>query len=139
LSDRLKTAPELRGDALVWVRSGRVVRDVHPLAANCRCLSSHTVHHFALIALTLRAHGVAVDPKFGVAPFHAALSRGQRRGCLMCTVSWVHGDGGFDLLCNRDEKHTRARAAGPAWYSRGGVQYLAPVDGEWRRHLDQRE
>jgi hypothetical protein len=48
----------------------------------------------------------------------------------MCTVSWVHGDGGFDLLCNRDEKHTRARAADPWVVSRGGVRYVAPVDGE---------
>lgn len=31
-------------------------------------LSSHTVHHFALISMILRAHGVAVDPDFGVAP-----------------------------------------------------------------------
>ena len=31
-------------------------------------LSSHTIHHFALIALTLRLHGVEVDPDFGMAP-----------------------------------------------------------------------
>jgi hypothetical protein len=31
-------------------------------------LSSHTVHHFALIAMTLRAHGVQMDPAFGMAP-----------------------------------------------------------------------
>jgi hypothetical protein len=31
-------------------------------------LLSHTVHHFALIALILRAQGVAVAPGFGVAP-----------------------------------------------------------------------
>jgi hypothetical protein len=31
-------------------------------------LSSHTVHHFALIAMTLRAHGVEMDPDFGMAP-----------------------------------------------------------------------
>lgn len=48
----------------------------------------------------------------------------------MCTVSWAHRDGGFDLLCNRDEKHTRARAADPRVVSRGGVRYVAPVDGE---------
>jgi hypothetical protein len=33
-----------------------------------QALSSHTIHHFALIAITLRLHGVAVDPKFGMAP-----------------------------------------------------------------------
>jgi hypothetical protein len=31
-------------------------------------LSSHTVHHFALIAMTLRAHGLQMDADFGVAP-----------------------------------------------------------------------
>jgi hypothetical protein len=31
-------------------------------------LSSHTIHHFALIAMTLAAHGVAVERDFGVAP-----------------------------------------------------------------------
>jgi hypothetical protein len=31
-------------------------------------LSSHTIHHFALLAMTLRALGVAVDPDFGMAP-----------------------------------------------------------------------
>ncbi len=31
-------------------------------------LSSHTIHHFALIAMTLQAHGVRLDPRFGMAP-----------------------------------------------------------------------
>ncbi|MCB9898231.1 MAG: hypothetical protein H6825_09530 [Planctomycetes bacterium] len=31
-------------------------------------LASHTVHHYALIAVTLGAHGVQVAPEFGVAP-----------------------------------------------------------------------
>jgi hypothetical protein len=31
-------------------------------------LSSHTIHHFALIAVTLTAHGVSLDPDFGMAP-----------------------------------------------------------------------
>jgi hypothetical protein len=31
-------------------------------------LSSHTIHHFALIAMTLVAHGFPVDADFGVAP-----------------------------------------------------------------------
>lgn len=33
-----------------------------------QALSSHTIHHFALIALILRLHGLAVDPAFGMAP-----------------------------------------------------------------------
>ena len=39
-------------------------------------LSSHTIHHFALIAVTLRAFGIAVPEDFGVAPstlrYHAS-------------------------------------------------------------------
>ena len=31
-------------------------------------LSSHTIHHFALIAVTLRLHGFEVDPDFGMSP-----------------------------------------------------------------------
>jgi uncharacterized damage-inducible protein DinB len=31
-------------------------------------LSSHTVHHFALIAIALRGHGHVLDADFGVAP-----------------------------------------------------------------------
>lgn len=38
------------------------------LARELRFAASHTVHHFALIALILRVAGVAVDAEFGVAP-----------------------------------------------------------------------
>jgi hypothetical protein len=38
------------------------------LARELQVLSSHTVHHFALIALVLRALGAPVDPQFGMAP-----------------------------------------------------------------------
>ncbi|MEO8127402.1 MAG: hypothetical protein ABJF23_22890 [Bryobacteraceae bacterium] len=65
---RLETTASLRGDCIVWVRlegygylTSSVGRELH-------VLSSHTVHHFALIAMTLKAHGVAVDPDFGMAP-----------------------------------------------------------------------
>jgi hypothetical protein len=33
-----------------------------------QALSSHTIHHFALIAVTLRLHGIQVDPSFGMSP-----------------------------------------------------------------------
>ena len=33
-----------------------------------QALSSHTIHHFALIAITLRVHGLEVDPDFGMSP-----------------------------------------------------------------------
>ena len=48
----------------------------------------------------------------------------------MCTVSWLHQDGGYQLLCNRDEKRDRPVAAGPRVNAQRGVRYLAPVDGK---------
>jgi hypothetical protein len=41
-------------------------------------LSSHTIHHFALIAMTLQAQGIAVDPAFGVAPSTLRFRKGPR-------------------------------------------------------------
>lgn len=38
------------------------------VARELQVLSSHTVHHFALIALVLRALGIPVDRDFGMAP-----------------------------------------------------------------------
>lgn len=49
----------------------------------------------------------------------------------MCTVSWLrHEDGGYQLLCNRDEKHTRREAAPPRLERWGEVGVLAPRDGD---------
>jgi hypothetical protein len=48
----------------------------------------------------------------------------------MCTVSWVHRAGAYQLLCNRDEKRTRKPAHAPREFVREGVRCLAPVDGE---------
>lgn len=49
----------------------------------------------------------------------------------MCTVSWVHTDDGYRLLCNRDEKNTRLPASMPEVRFSGGVQYVAPLDGDF--------
>jgi len=49
----------------------------------------------------------------------------------MCTVSWLHESGGYQLLCNRDEKLTRATALPPRLFERGGVRYVAPVDPDF--------
>ena len=38
------------------------------ISRELQVLSSHTVHHFALIAMTLRMHGVEIDSDFGMAP-----------------------------------------------------------------------
>jgi hypothetical protein len=38
------------------------------ISRELQTLSSHTIHHFALISMTLRALGIVVDPRFGMAP-----------------------------------------------------------------------
>ncbi|MBL8174434.1 MAG: NRDE family protein [Bryobacterales bacterium] len=48
----------------------------------------------------------------------------------MCTVSWLHQDTGYRLLCNRDEKKTRLPALPPQSYWSNGVRYIAPRDGD---------
>jgi hypothetical protein len=47
----------------------------------------------------------------------------------MCTVSWLHTPNGYQLLCNRDERHTRKPALGPMIRNPAGVRVIAPVDG----------
>jgi hypothetical protein len=49
----------------------------------------------------------------------------------MCTVSWIHTQDGYQLLCNRDELDTRLRAEAPATLVENGVRYLAPTDGNF--------
>jgi hypothetical protein len=58
LEIRMEDAPEGLRDCLL---PSSVVREL-------QVLSSHTIHHFALLAMTLRGHGVVVDPSFGMAP-----------------------------------------------------------------------
>src|SRR5882724_8716006 len=48
----------------------------------------------------------------------------------MCTVSWIHQDDGYDLLCNRDELHTRKPALPPRVHERSDVRFIAPIDGD---------
>jgi hypothetical protein len=55
---RMEDAAETAGDP--WLASS--------IGRELLALSSHTIHHFALIALTLHAHRVAVDPDFGMSP-----------------------------------------------------------------------
>jgi hypothetical protein len=49
----------------------------------------------------------------------------------MCTVSWLHTDDGYHLLSNRDEKRTRSLALPPSVEERRGVQFIAPIDGDF--------
>ncbi len=75
LIDRLTMEPELRADGIVFVRVEDAATFGMPepyltssVGRELQALSSHTIHHFALIALTLRASGWAVDQDFGVSP-----------------------------------------------------------------------
>jgi len=49
----------------------------------------------------------------------------------MCTVTWIRQDGGYQVLCNRDEKRSRARALPPKVHLANRVRYLAPIDGNF--------
>lgn len=51
---------QVRADGSPWIES-TVVRELQSIV-------SHTVHHFALIAIAVRAQGGTVEPEFGVAP-----------------------------------------------------------------------
>lgn len=75
LIGRLTTEPELRGDGAVFVRvedaTALGIPEPYLLSSvgrELQTLSSHTIHHFALISMTLRALGCAVPEDFGVAP-----------------------------------------------------------------------
>jgi hypothetical protein len=72
---RLEDEPALRTDSIVWVRmedsAGSHVPEpflVSSIGRELQVLSSHTIHHFALLAMVLRARGVSVDAEFGMAP-----------------------------------------------------------------------
>jgi hypothetical protein len=71
----LQTSPAIRHEAIVWVRMEDAPAGVagepfmeSSLSRELQVLSSHTIHHFALIAITLRLHGIEVDADFGMAP-----------------------------------------------------------------------
>lgn len=49
----------------------------------------------------------------------------------MCTVSWMYQGPGYHLFCNRDEKRTRRPASKPLLLTRGGLRFLAPIDGDF--------
>lgn len=48
----------------------------------------------------------------------------------MCTVSWLYEAGGYQLFCNRDERHTRRPALPLRRHERAGVKFIAPLDGD---------
>jgi uncharacterized damage-inducible protein DinB len=68
--DRLSTASFSSGNSL-WARvEGSAGSSPVQTSAERELgfLLSHTIHHFALIAMTMRALGLPVDPAFGVSP-----------------------------------------------------------------------
>jgi hypothetical protein len=70
----LALEPLLRSDPVLWVRmedSDDVPGDRYltsSVARELQVLRSHTIHHYALIAMTLTAHGRTVPSNFGMAP-----------------------------------------------------------------------
>jgi hypothetical protein len=71
LMRRIEQAGEYDDDALLAVRiegSDSSVLLRSSVARELQALSSHSVHHFALIAMTLKGYGVQVNPRFGVSP-----------------------------------------------------------------------
>lgn len=49
----------------------------------------------------------------------------------MCTVSWIHQPGGYQLFCNRDERRTRKPALPPQVLDFQNVKAIAPRDGDF--------
>lgn len=84
--DRLESEPELHKDSTLFVRAEDAthlgLRDPFTTSSVSRelvVLSSHTIHHFALVAMTLRGHGVIVEERFGVAPSTLSFRAANRR------------------------------------------------------------
>lgn len=72
---KLETSRDLYQERIIWVRmedcDSNTAREgfmESSISRELQVLSSHTVHHFALIAITLRMHGVEIDSDFGMAP-----------------------------------------------------------------------
>ncbi|MEM9382025.1 MAG: DinB family protein [Planctomycetota bacterium] len=57
---RVEMTLQVRSDGSPWIDS--------TVARELQSLVSHTVHHYALIAIAVRSQGGAPDPEFGVAP-----------------------------------------------------------------------
>ena len=72
---RLEENPWIQSDSVMFVRMENAeASEVESpylrssLSRELQTLSSHTIHHFALIAITLRLHGFEVEPDFGMSP-----------------------------------------------------------------------
>lgn len=67
---------QVRVDAAAWGEADSWSHST--LGRELQFLLSHTLHHYALIAMTLRVLGQAPDPSFGVAPSTLAYRSGVR-------------------------------------------------------------
>jgi len=83
--ERLQSQASFPGDSTLRVRpedsmacDGPAPFLVSSMGRELQVLSSHTIHHFALISVVLRAHGVPVDPDFGMAPSTLRYLAGRR-------------------------------------------------------------
>jgi len=72
---RLERTNGLHGDPIIWVRVEDAQAErlddsymTSSVGRELQALSSHTIHHFALIAITLKALEAPVHPDFGTAP-----------------------------------------------------------------------
>jgi hypothetical protein len=70
-----ETSDSLRKESTIWVRMEDAdASDVDTsfmessISRELQVLSSHTIHHFAIIAITLRFYGIEMEPEFGMAP-----------------------------------------------------------------------
>jgi hypothetical protein len=71
LISRLENAALLDSDSRLGVRIEDCDDELYldsSVGRELQALSSHTIHHFALIAVTLRLLGVEMDPAFGMSP-----------------------------------------------------------------------
>ncbi|MBM3734203.1 MAG: hypothetical protein FJW39_00310 [Acidobacteria bacterium] len=73
--DWLSLEPTLRGDGVLMVRMEDAPKGegydtflTSSVARELQVLASHTVHHFALVSIILKAHGAEVEQELGVAP-----------------------------------------------------------------------
>jgi hypothetical protein len=68
---RLQAASWVPSDRAVAVRMDNCARDIYvnsSVGRELQALTSHTIHHFALIAVALRLHGVELEHSFGMSP-----------------------------------------------------------------------
>ena len=73
--EAMRSSQAIQADSIVWVRMEDCDHEslddrflTSSPARELQALSSHTVHHFALIAMTLTALGFPLNRDFGVAP-----------------------------------------------------------------------